>query len=357
MGKRVMIMAAGTGGHVFPGLAAAAALRRRGHEVFWLGTPSGMENRLVPQSGIAMEVIAIQGLRRNGVLRWLSAPFQLAHSLWQVARIIRRRRPDLALGMGGFVTGPGGVMARLMGIPLVIHEQNAVPGMANRYLSHLANRVLEAFPGSFPAEQAVRAVGNPVRNEIAALEAPEQRLAGRTGQPRLLVVGGSLGAQALNEILPHGLAQSGLAIEVRHQAGRGKLELAQEHYRAAGIAAQVSEFIDDMAAAYAWADLVVCRAGALTVSELAAAGVAAILVPYPYAVDDHQTRNARYLADHGAALLMPQGEMTAERLGTQLRELLSDRERLIAMAVAARKLGVTDADAVVADICEELMGS
>ncbi|MBU0501488.1 MAG: undecaprenyldiphospho-muramoylpentapeptide beta-N-acetylglucosaminyltransferase [Gammaproteobacteria bacterium] len=355
MGARVMIMAAGTGGHVFPGLAVAQELRKRGHEVFWLGTPHGMENRLVPPAGIEMEFIRMQGLRQNGLLRWLTAPFQLLRAAWQAATIIRRRRPDLALGMGGFVTGPGGLVARLSGVPLVIHEQNAVPGMANQWLAGIANRVLEAFPGSFAPGKGALALGNPVRVDISGLPGPEQRLAGREGPPRLLVIGGSLGAQVLNEQVPQALAKSGLAIEVRHQAGRGKLEQTQAHYRAAGVEGQLSEFIGDMAEAYAWADLVVCRAGALTVSELAAAGVAAILVPYPFAVDDHQTRNAGYLSDRGAAVLMPQQAMTPEGLGQALTTILSDRGRLLAMASAARGLGITNADAQVADVCEETM--
>lgn len=355
MGSSVMIMAAGTGGHVFPGLAVAQELRQRGHEVFWLGTPNGMENRLVPPAGIEMEYIQMQGLRQNGLMRWLTAPIQLLRAVWQAARIIRRRRPAVALGMGGFVTGPGGLMARLLGVPLVIHEQNAVPGMANQWLAGIANRVLEAFPGSFAPGKGALALGNPVRVEISALPVPELRLAGRAGRPRLLVIGGSLGAQILNEQVPQAVAKAGLEIEIRHQTGRGKLEQTQANYRAAGVDAESSEFIADMAEAYAWADLVVCRAGALTVSELAAAGVAAILVPYPFAVDDHQTRNARYLSDQGAAVLMPQQGMSPEGLGQELKMILSGRDRLLAMASAARGLGITNADARVADVCEEMM--
>jgi len=256
--------------------------------------------------------------------------------------------------MGGFVTGPGGLMARLLGVPLVIHEQNAVPGMANQWLARIANAVLEAFPGSFAPGRGARALGNPVRVEISSLPGPEQRLAGREGPPRLLVIGGSLGAQILNESVPQAVAKSGLTIEVRHQAGRGKLEQTQANYRAAGVNGQLSEFIDDMAEAYAWADLVVCRAGALTVSELAAAGVAAILVPYLHAVDDHQTRNARYLSDRGAAVLMPQLGMSPEGLAQELNMILSGRERLLAMASAARGLGITNADVRVVDVCEEM---
>lgn len=351
--SRILIMAAGTGGHVFPGLAVAEELRARGHTLSWLGTPEGMENRLVPVAGIELDAIAIKGLRGNGLMRWLAAPFVLLRAIWQSAAVIRRRRPDLVVGMGGFVTGPGGLMARLLGVPLLIHEQNALPGLANRLLAPVAQRVLQAFPGSFDNRPRLETVGNPVRREIAELPEPSLRWQDRQGAPRLLVVGGSLGAQALNQQVPEALARLSVAVEVRHQAGRGKAEETQASYAKAGIEAVVSAFIDDMAEAYAWCDLVICRAGALTVSELAAAGVPAILVPYPYAVDDHQTHNARFLVEAGAARLLPQGQMSGERLAAEMGQLLADRGVLLGMAQKARSLGKAEAARRMADLCEE----
>jgi UDP-N-acetylglucosamine--N-acetylmuramyl-(pentapeptide) pyrophosphoryl-undecaprenol N-acetylglucosamine transferase len=350
----ILMMAAGTGGHVFPGMAVAQELMRRGHSLSWLGTPRGMENRLVPAAGIPLDVIDIQGLRRNGWLRWLAAPFALSRALWQVFAVMRRRRPALVIGMGGFVSGPGGLMARLLGIPLLIHEQNAVPGLANRLLAHIATQVLQAFPGSFAPRDKLRTLGNPLRREIIGTALPQARLAGRTGPARLLVIGGSLGAQALNEQVPLAVAQLGFAVDVRHQAGKDKALVATQGYRAAGVEAQVSEFIEDMAEAYQWADVIVCRSGALTVSEIAAIGLPAVLVPYPHAVDDHQTRNGAFLAERGAARIVPQTQLSAQLPG-QLRELLSDRELLARMATTARSMGMPDSCDRVADICEEVM--
>jgi UDP-N-acetylglucosamine--N-acetylmuramyl-(pentapeptide) pyrophosphoryl-undecaprenol N-acetylglucosamine transferase len=356
MGARVMVMAGGTGGHVFPALAVAERLRERGAEVFWLGTRQGLEARVVPAAGIEMEWIDVHGLRGKGALGWVLAPFGLGRALAQAAGILRRRRPDVAMGLGGFASGPGGLAARLMGIPLVIHEQNAVPGLTNRWLARWASRVLEAFPGSFPARRRARETGNPVRAAIATLAAPAQRLADRSGPPRLLVLGGSLGAQALNEILPQALSRltSGQRPLVRHQAGRGKAEVTEAQYRADGVEAEVCEFLDDMAAAYGWADLVVCRAGALTIAELAAAGVGAILVPYPHAADDHQSANARFLSSVGAAEQIPQSELTPQRLAERLSAMLADRPRLLAMAEAARAKARPAASETVAEACLEL---
>jgi UDP-N-acetylglucosamine--N-acetylmuramyl-(pentapeptide) pyrophosphoryl-undecaprenol N-acetylglucosamine transferase len=355
MGARVMIMAGGTGGHIFPALAVAQELRERGMEVFWLGTRGGMESRVVPEAGFPMEWIEVQGLRGSGLSRWLSAPFKLALAMIQSLNVLRRRRPRVVLGLGGFVTGPGGVMAWLLGIPLVIHEQNAIPGMTNQWLSRIANRVLEAFPGSFAPQRQAEATGNPVRGEIAALLAPAERMAGREGPLRLLVLGGSLGAQALNEGLPAALAlmPAGLRPVVRHQAGANKQEATLAAYQDLNVTAVVTPFISDMAEAYGWADLVICRAGALTISELAAAGVGAILVPYPHAVDDHQTCNAAFLADAGAGRLLPQGELNAERLAQCLGELLNGRGKTLAMAQAARGLAQPEATRRVADVCIE----
>ncbi|HEC17694.1 MAG TPA: undecaprenyldiphospho-muramoylpentapeptide beta-N-acetylglucosaminyltransferase [Sedimenticola sp.] len=355
MGAGVMIMAGGTGGHVFPALAVARELRERGMEVCWLGTRGGFEARVVPASGFPMEWIEVQGLRGGGPGRWLAAPFRLGLAMAQALGVLRRRRPGVVLGMGGFVTGPGGVMARLLGIPLVIHEQNAIPGLTNQWLARIANQVLEAFPGSFAPQRRARVTGNPVRSEISALPEPGERMAGRRGPMRLLVIGGSQGARALNETVPAALARMEPDARplVRHQAGRDKQEATVAAYRAAGVEAEVQPFLADMAEAYGWADLVICRAGALTVSELAAAGVGAILVPFPHAVDDHQTRNAGFLCRAGAARLLPQSGLNAQSLAQCLGELLGERGRLLAMARSARALARPEATAAVADVCQQ----
>lgn len=359
MGTSVAVMAGGTGGHVFPALAVAVLLREQGMDVFWIGTERGMESRLVPENGFPMEWISIEGLRGKGVRQVLSAPWKLMVALRQAAGILRRRRPDLVLGMGGFASGPGGLMARMLGMPLVIQEQNRVPGLTNQWLSRVAARVFEAFPGSFPEGRGAVTSGNPVRPEIVALPSPAERLAGRRGPRRLLVVGGSLGAKVLNETVAGAVAMlpGAQRPEIRHQAGELTLEAARTAYAQARVDADVTPFISDMADAYAWADLVVCRAGALTVSELAAAGVASVLVPYPYAVDDHQTGNARYLADVGAARLMPQTELTPESLCNLLGELFGDPQRLIAMAEAARGRAEPAAAERIARACWEVSGA
>lgn len=356
MAARIMVMAGGTGGHVFPALAVAQELQARGWEVFWLGTPDSFEERIVPTQGFVMDRIAAHRLRGQGVLSALLAPFRLLHAVIQAWRALRERRPEVVLGFGGFVTGPGGIASRLLGLPLVIHEQNAIPGLTNRWLARVAKRVLEAFPASFPAARKAVLTGNPVRREITALAAPLIRLQQHSGGCRILVVGGSLGAAVLNETLPQALRQMQVSVAavVRHQAGRGKLDQARDAYLRAEVEASISEFLDDMAEAYAWADLVICRAGALTVSELAAVGVAAILVPYPYAVDDHQTHNARYLADAGAAVLIPQPALTAAHLASVLTELVNNPGQLLKMAQAARQLARVDATSRVADICQEV---
>lgn len=353
MGARLAIMAGGTGGHVFPALAVAERLRAQGHEVFWIGTRNRMEARLVPERGFPIEWLGIEGLRGRGVLALLVAPGKLGLALWQAAAILRRRRPALVLGMGGFASGPGGLMAWLLGIPLIIQEQNQVPGLTNQWLARLARRVFQAFPDSFPASRRAETCGNPVRPEIAVLPPPAIRLAGRDGPRRLLVVGGSLGARALNEQVAPALALLPPAERplVRHQAGEQTLEVARQAYAAAGIAAEVSPFIADMAEAYGWADLVLCRSGALTVSELAAAGLGAILVPYPHAVDDHQTANARFLAAAGAAEILPQTQLNPVNLSAVLSRLLGDRPRLLVMAEAARSLAAPDAAGRIAAAC------
>ena len=349
---RVMIMAGGTGGHVFPALAVAAELRERGAEVFWLGTRQGLEAKLVPAANIPMEWVSVSGLRGKGMVAWLLAPWRLLWAALQVLAVMLRQRPVVVLGMGGFVTGPGGIMTWLLRKPLVIHEQNAIAGLTNRLLAPLAQRVLEAFPGTFRGKH-VSHTGNPVRRAIAALPAPEERFAGRSGALRLLVLGGSLGARALNEVVPAAIAQMSFRPEVWHQAGGRNLEETLDHYRNAAVTARVEPFIDDMAAAYGWADLVVCRAGALTVAELAAAGVAAVLVPYPHAVDDHQTRNAAYLSDAGAAVVIQQRELTGDKL-CELLASFADRSRLLVMAQTARRLARPQAAATVAELCWEV---
>lgn len=348
--KTLLIMAGGTGGHIMPGLAVAAEMRARGWKVVWMGHPDGMEARLVPKHGIEMCWVRFGALRGKGLLRKLMLPFNLLSGFSQAKHELRRIRPDVVLGLGGFVTFPGGMMAKRLGIPLVLHEQNSIPGLANKTLARVATRVLSGFPDVLPGGVWV---GNPVRAEIAALAPPAERFDERQPPLRLLVVGGSLGAQALNETIPKGIA---LMPEderpvIVHQSGEKQIEALKANYEKAGVAANCVAFIDDMAGAYEWADIVICRAGALTIAELAAAGVGSILVPYPHAVDDHQTANARYLANAGAAILLPQGELTAEKLS--LIQNLS-RAQLLQMAERARDSARPDAARAVADVCEEL---
>lgn len=353
--RPVLVMAGGTGGHVFPALAVAARLRARGAPVAWMGTRNGLEATLVPQAGIPVEWIEVTGLRGKGLGQKLRMPFMLGRALFQAGAILRRLRPRVVLGMGGFASGPGGAMARWLRIPLVVHEQNAIAGLTNRGLSRLADRVLEGFPGTFAPARRAQAVGNPVRAEIAALPPPAERFTGRTGRPRLLVLGGSQGARALNQLVPQALAllEPDERPEVWHQVG-GKLhEAAVVAYREAGVTARLTPFIADMAEAYGWADLVLCRAGALTIAELAAAGVGAVLVPFPFAVDDHQTANARFLEQGEAALVFQQSELTPERLAEILRQWLGDRARLLSMAEAARCLARIEAADRVATACLE----
>lgn len=353
MAANVLIMAGGTGGHVFPALACAHEFQSRGYKVHWLGTPRGIENEVVPAAGLPLHLIDVSGLRGKSVASLLKAPWQLLRSLWQARRVMRQLQPVCVLGLGGYVTGPGGLAAKLAGVPLVIHEQNAVAGTANRSLAPFAARVCEAFPGTFAASDKRRTTGNPVRTELF-LETPRDSLADR--RPRLLVLGGSLGAEPLNKLLPDALAQvsSELRPEVFHQAGKQHADVTRERYEAAGVAAQVAPFIKDMASAYAWADLVICRAGALTVCELAAAGLPSFLVPLPHAIDDHQTHNAEYLAKEGAALLLPQATTDAAALAAQLTEVLMQPEKLKAMGATARRLSRPDATRTVVDICLEV---
>lgn len=349
MSRSIMIMAGGTGGHIFPALAVAEILRKEGWQVIWLGAPDSMEAELVPRHGYEMAQVKFSGLRGKGLLRKLLLPVNLAVALWQSAVAIFSYRPDVVLGMGGYITFPGGLIAALLGRPLVIHEQNSIAGLSNRALAKIATRVLSGFPHVLP--QALWC-GNPVRSSIAALQ--QQRYAARCGRLNVLVVGGSLGAKAINEAMPQAIQK--LPLEKRpavlHQTGKNHYETVVGLYKAAGVEADVQPFIDDMAAAYANADLVICRSGALTIAELAAAGVASLLIPFPFAVDDHQTHNARFLSDRGAAILLPQTELNADRLAEMLCGL--SREKLNEMALQAHSLAKTDAAVAVAKICKEL---
>ncbi len=351
MSRSILIMAGGTGGHIFPALAVADQLRERGWTIVWLGSKAGMESTLVPQHGYEIEWLRFSGLRGKGVVRALLLPLNLLIAFWQAARVIFRRRPDVVLGMGGYVSFPGGMMAAFLARPLVLHEQNAVSGLANKVLSMVADRILVAFPNALKNAQWT---GNPVRREIAQLPAPEVRFRHRDGSLNVLVIGGSLGAQILNETVPRALAliEQAQRPQVTHQAGAKHLAALEAAYRAAGVSAITRAFIVDMAQAYAAADVVICRAGALTVSELAAAGVASVLVPLPSAVDDHQSVNARYLAGQSAAILLPQSELTPGKLAELL--LGFTREKLLEMASRARALGKPDAARVVAEHCVAL---
>jgi UDP-N-acetylglucosamine--N-acetylmuramyl-(pentapeptide) pyrophosphoryl-undecaprenol N-acetylglucosamine transferase len=346
-----MIMAGGTGGHVFPALAVADHLRALGWRVTWLGARAGMEATLVPKHGYDMAWVRFSGLRGKGLAAKLLLPLNLLVAFWQSLRALRARRPDVVLGMGGYIAFPGGMMAALLGRPLAIHEQNSVAGLANRVLAGVADHVLVAFPGAL---RNATFVGNPVRAAIAHVAPPAERFVGRDGPLRILVVGGSLGAAALTDVVPRALAQLPAAVRpiVTHQSGAKHVDELRANYARAGVEAATVAFIDDMARAYADADLVICRAGATTVAELAAAGVAAILVPFPFAVDDHQTTNARYLADAGAGVLAPQRDLTPDALAGMLRGF--SREPLLAMATKARALGKPDATRAVAEACMEL---
>ncbi len=351
MSRTLLIVAGGTGGHVFPGLAVADEMRRRGWKVVWMGARGGLEARLVPARGYAIAWVHAAAGRGRSLAKKLFLPLHLLVGFWQSARAILRIRPDVVLGMGGYVAFPGGMMASLLARPLAIHEQNAVAGLANRLLAAVADRVMVAFPGALPRAEWT---GNPVRAEIAALAPPQTRYRARNGPLHLLVLGGSQGAQVLNEVLPQALARlpADRRPRVVHQTGERHLAATRAAYAAAGVEAELASFLDDIASRYAAADLVVCRAGAMTVAELAAAGLASVLVPFPHAADDHQRANARWLAERGAALLLPQDECTPERLAALLGTL--ERAELATMAARARALGRPDAARAVADGCAAL---
>lgn len=352
VGKRILVMAGGTGGHVFPALAVAKYLAQQGWQVRWLGTADRMEARLVPQHGFNIDFIDIKGVRGNGFVRKLAAPFKVVRSILQAKAVITEFKPDVVLGMGGFASGPGGVAARLMGVPLVLHEQNAIPGMTNRLLSRIANQVLCAFNNTFPQVKA-KTVGNPIRRELIALGAESKLFTDNA--LKVLVVGGSLGAKVFNDLMPKVVAalSKHQLITVWHQVGKGNLTGVKLAYQQQGQdgGVNVAEFIDDMEAAYRWADVVLCRAGALTVSELAAVGLPSILVPYPHAVDDHQTRNAQVLVDAGAAFLLPQAILDVDKLVSKLQLLANDRAELAHMGQRAREVAVLDATEQVATVC------
>ncbi len=350
MSRTILIMAGGTGGHIFPALAVAEKMRERGWRVVWLGNPEGMEARLVPQRGFEMVWVKFGALRGKGIVRKLLLPFNLLRGFWQAQKAIRQVQPNVVLGMGGYITFPGGMMAALLGKPLVVHEQNSVAGLANRVLAGVADRIATGFPEVLAKGTWV---GNPVRPEIAKMAPPAERFAGRTGALHLLVIGGSLGAQALNEMVPQAMALLGEneLPQIVHQAGEKHIEALKANYAAVGVPAHCVSFIEDMAGAYEWADLVICRSGALTVAELAAAGVASILVPFPHAVDDHQTGNARFLVNVGGAFLLPQGELTPDAIAL-IRNY--SRGQLLEMAEKARSLAKPDATEEVANICAEI---
>jgi len=347
--RTLLIMAGGTGGHIFPGLAVAEQARAAGWQVVWMGARGGMEERLVPRHGYSTAWIRARAARGKGLLQKLLLPTNLLFSFWESARHIRRIQPDVVLGLGGYVAFPGGMMASLLGKPLALHEQNAIAGLANKVLAGVSDKVMVAFPGALRGGEWT---GNPVRTDIASIARPEERLRGRQGPLRLLIVGGSLGAQALNEAVPRALALLEHRPHVVHQSGEKHVASLRASYAAAGVQGELIAFIDDMARRYAQADLVLCRAGAVTIAELCAGGMASILVPFPHAVDDHQSANARFLSERGAAILLPQTELTPQRLADTLRRM--DRATLLEMARNARGLGKPDAARVVAERCMEL---
>ena len=357
-GRPILVMAGGTGGHVYPALAVARALQRHSRDVVWLGTHRGLESRVVPAAGISIEWVDVRGLRRKGLLALVVAPVQLAWALIQSLAVIVRRRPAAVLGMGGFVSGPGGVAAWLTRRPLVIHEQNAAAGLTNRLLARLARVVLQAFPGSFNSGVSAETVGNPVREDIAAVPVPESRYPDRDGPLRLLVLGGSQGALALNRTVPAALALLPLELRpvVRHQCGSATIDRAREAYAQAGLDAELVPFIEDMASAYAWADFVVCRSGALTVAELCAVGVPAIFVPYPSAVDDHQTANAMPMVEAGAAAVIQEADLSDESLAAELKRRLASRAELLERAKRARQLARPQALQRITEVCLQLSG-
>ena len=355
LGRPVLIVAGGTGGHIYPALAVADHLRNQNVSAIWLGSNRGLENRIVPEAGIQLYRIAVSGLRGRGLWRWLFAPFALGFALIQALFAVVRIRPGLVLGMGGFASGPGGLAAWICRRPLVIHEQNAIPGLTNSLLSRISTKVLQGFPGSFPAGRDAITVGNPIRESIVSIPAPKNRNF-ESEVFKVLIIGGSRGAQALNRGVPRAIERvRGSRLEIWHQAGAGNEIDTQQAYAQSTAEVRVTEFIDDMAAAYSWASIVICRAGAITVCELAAAGVASILVPFPYAVDDHQTANAGYLVKSNAALMIAEGPDFEDRLAEAVQEFYDGRSKILRFAERARELAKPDAAARVAGHCMELL--
>lgn len=353
--NKMIIMAGGTGGHVFPGLAVAHRLKAEGWDIHWLGTPERMEAHLVPEHGFPISFIQIRGLRNHGLVRKLLAPFQILKAVIQARSIFKKIQPNIVLGMGGYAAGPGGVAAKLLGIPLVLHEQNAAAGLTNRLLSNIANKVLMGFAGAFPQSDKTEIVGNPVRDEFLELAKLTEKNFDGVQPLKILIVGGSLGARPLNQIVPNALAKLE-NVEIRHQSGKGNGDTVNELYRSLNVEhVTVTEFISDMAAAYQWADLLICRAGALTVAEVAASGVPAIFIPLPHAVDDHQTKNAQSLTEQGAAVLMPQKTMTAESLAEQIKEWQDNPAILREMARKTRQAAILDATDRVIRECKKLI--
>lgn len=354
--KKILIMAGGTGGHVYPALATANLLQEQHDRIEWMGSKGGMEEEVVTKAGIPFHGISVQGLRGKGKLSLALAPFKIVHAVLQAISVIRKVKPDCVMGMGGFASGPGGLAARLLGKPLLIHEQNAVAGMTNRVLSKVANSVMEAFPDSFPGQVAAKLTGNPLRKDVCELYYQPKETDQSDRPMRLLVLGGSLGALRLNECVPQALGKLNVSDqpEIWHQSGKRHFDVTEQAYKASDVEAKVSPYIDDMAAAYKWADFVICRAGALTISELCAAGLGAILVPYPHAVDDHQTLNARWMEKAGAAWLLPQQDLNAETLAEMLKPLITKRKRIAILSEAAHKLGQPEATEKVAAECRRL---
>jgi UDP-N-acetylglucosamine--N-acetylmuramyl-(pentapeptide) pyrophosphoryl-undecaprenol N-acetylglucosamine transferase len=345
MGKRIVIMAGGTGGHVFPALAVAQWLIEKGWQVSWLGTHKGLESKVVPETGIEIDWLSVAGVRGKGLLSKLASGFKLIQACGQAFVILCRRKPDVVLGMGGFVAGPGGLMAKMLNIPLVIHEQNRVPGTTNRLLAKIANQVLEAFPSTFKKGTNAKCTGNPLRKQFQNLSEANAKIAHKG--LRVLIIGGSQGAQVLNEVIPDALANL-KELEVKHQTGAAMQEQLVKHYQELGVKAEATAFIQDMVSAYQWADIIICRAGAMTVSEVAAMGLPAILIPLPNAIDDHQMANARYLSDAGAGLILPQQELNAKNL---IEQITTAQQQLEDMANAAKKCARMDATQTVAEFC------
>ncbi len=355
-GKTILLMAGGTGGHIFPALAVGKYLAEQGWKLHWLGSEGKMETKIVPQHGIDLSVLPVKGLRGKGLLSLLKAPFSIASNILAAKKIIKKVQPDVVLGMGGFASGPGGVAARLAGIPVVVHEQNAVAGMTNKLLHRISKITLQAYPRAFKESSKVITTGNPIRTDFLSIGNASSRIKEIDGKIKLLIVGGSLGAEIFNKKIPETLniVNDGLYIEVKHQSGRGKADVVEAAYKAGTnerVSFEVLEFIDDMAAAYSWADIVICRAGALTVAEVAMAGACAIFVPFPHAVDDHQTHNARYLSDKAAGLIIQQHDLSEKRLAEQITALANNKKHIIEIAEKAREMAMPNATKDVANYC------